>query len=103
MTVLLDQERRWVCPNCAHTRVTRGAGRQAVIHTCPGLRGLIAPLVQEGVKCRVVAVERDDYVRGDTPQTDANGRPVMSVVTIRDNGQDCMILAPCINGKIEVP
>lgn len=100
-TVLLDQERRWECPNCDYTRVTHGAGQQVVIHNCAGLRGLIAPLVPAGTKCRVVAREREDYAVNDTPQTDDSGRAVMSVVTIREDGQDCLILAPLVGSNAE--
>jgi hypothetical protein len=95
----LDQERHWVCPNCEHTRVTRGIGRQVVIHTCRGLRGLIAPLVQNGVKCKIVARVREDYVGREHVQVDGEGRPIMSVVTIRDDGQDCRVLAPVVVGR----
>lgn len=94
MTTLIDIERRWVCPNCDYTRLTKTVGTQAVIHTCPGLRGLIAPLVEEGTRCRVEAREREDYLNGDSAQLDDAGRPIMSIVTIRDDGQDCRVLAP---------
>lgn len=93
MTVLLDVERRWICPNCDHSRVTNGQPG-VVIHTCGGLRGLIAPLVPEGTRCKIEAVLREDYVLGDTPQRDAEGRPIMAIVTTRDDGQDCRVLAP---------
>lgn len=90
----LSQERHWSCPNCNYTRVTYKSGRQAVVHTCRGLRGLIAPLVEDGIKVKVTARERDDYLDGAVAQVDGEGRPVMAIVTTRDDGEDCRVLAP---------
>jgi len=89
----LSMERHWGCPNCDYTRVTFKPGKQAVIHTCRGL-GLIAPLVEDGVKAKVIAVEREDYVGRDVVQTDGEGRPIMAIVTVREDGTDCRVLAP---------
>ncbi len=33
--------------------------------------------------------------------TDGEGRPVMAVVTTRDNGQDCAVLAPSASARQE--
>lgn len=84
----------WVCPNCPTQSVTTEARPHTRFHTCPGLRGLTAPLVQAGTRVKVTAVEREDYVGGDFVQTDAAGRPVMAVVTERDDGNDVMVFAP---------
>jgi hypothetical protein len=54
----------------------------------------MAPLVKEGTKVKIETVERQDYVRRELVQTDANGRPVMAVVTTREDGQDCTVYAP---------
>jgi hypothetical protein len=90
----LAPEQRWVCPNCSETLVTRDARPHTPFHPCPGLRGLTAPLVSEGIACKVEAIERQDYVGTEDVQRDGEGRPVMSVVTTRDDGQDCAVLAP---------
>lgn len=83
---------RWECPNCT---VTAASGRAAPpFHPCRGLRGLAAPMTREGTRARVRSVDRDDYVAGELVQTDGNGRPVMAVVTDRDDGMDCAVLAP---------
>jgi hypothetical protein len=42
----------------------------------------------------VEAQEREDYVGKELVQTDGEGRPIMSVITTRDEGQDCAVLAP---------
>lgn len=95
MTVLLSApEQRWVCPNCTATDITRDARPHTRFHACAGLRGLTAPFVAEGVRAKVEAVIREDYVGADLPQCDGDGRPVMAVVTTRDDGQDCAVLAP---------
>lgn len=51
-------------------------------------------MVPAGTRCKVEAVERGDYIGKDEPQYDGEGRPIMSVVTTRDDGQDCAVLAP---------
>jgi hypothetical protein len=50
--------------------------------------------VAVGTKAKVEAVERGDYIGRELVQSDGNGRPVMAVVTTRDDGQDCAVLAP---------
>jgi hypothetical protein len=82
----------WTCPNCDAEAVTVDA--KTPMHPCPGLRELMVPLVVEGTHCKVEAVEREDYINGDLVQTDGAGRPVMAVVTTRDDGQDCTVYAP---------
>ena len=96
MTVpLLTPERRWYCPNCKVTSLTHEARPHAQFHTCLGLRGLTAPLIQLGVRAEVTLVEREDYIGEDKVQLDPElGRPVMAVVTQRDDGQDTAVFAP---------
>ena len=86
----------WYCPNCGASDVTREGRPHTRYHTCPGLRGLSAPFIPKGTKAKVEARDRDDYVGTDIVQTDAYGRPVMSIVTTRDDGQDVMVLAPTV-------
>ena len=91
---LLAAEHRWSCPNCTETAVTHETRPHTRFHVCRGLRGLVAPMVEAGIACKVEAVERGDYVGREQVQTDGEGRPVMSVVTTRDDGTDCAVLAP---------
>jgi hypothetical protein len=90
----LATERRWECPNCDHTDVTHESQPHTRFHNCRGLAGLSAPMVPAGTRCKVEAVERGDYVRDELVQTDSDGRPVMSVVTTRDDGNDVAVYAP---------
>lgn len=85
----------WVCANgCGTTDRTPGSVSNR-FHSCRALGDITAPLVPAGLACKVEALEREDYVGRDRAQCDADGRPVMSVVTTRDDGQDCLVLAPC--------
>lgn len=102
MIPLLAPEHRWECPNCDHTDVTREPRPHSRFHNCRGLRGLSAPMVPAGTRAKVEAMERGDYVNGDLVQTDGEGRPVMAIVTTRDDGQDCAVLAPCARGDVRV-
>lgn len=98
--VLLGSSRNWQCPNCDQESVTAGdvANR---FHRCKGLRGLLAPMVAAGTRAKVQAREREDYVGQELVRADINGRPVMSVVTTRDTGEDCMVFAPCAAASAE--
>jgi hypothetical protein len=98
-TPIVTRVVRWYCPNCPLESVSvqqapKVGGGSARFHPCPGLAGIMAPMIEVGVRCKVVAVEREDYLGSEVVRTDANGRPVMSVVTVRDNGQDCIAFAP---------
>ena len=99
MVVLLSSVTRWTCPNCLFEDVTTEARPHTRFHVCAGLRGLTAPMVPEGTRCKVEAREREDYVGREMVQTDANGRPVMSVVTTRDDGQDVVVFAPAATAR----
>ncbi len=90
---VLTAEQHWVCPNCDQTATTRQVGAQRY-HACAGLAGFTAPMVEAGVQAKVEAHERDDYEGGELVQRDGNGRPIMSVVTTRDEGQDVAVFAP---------
>lgn len=97
---IFQRENRWECPNCTHTDVTHEPEPHTRFHICRGLRGLNAPMVTAGTKCKIEARERDDYVGSELVQVDGNGRPVMSIVTVRDEGQDCVVLAPCATAQV---
>lgn len=60
-----------------------------------------APMQPAGVKCKVEAVEREDYVGRDLVQTDGEGRPIMAVHTTRDTGVDICVYAPAAQGESE--
>lgn len=89
----------WYCPNCSATQVTREPRPHTRFHSCPGLYGLTAPMLEVGTKAKVVAKEREDYVGTDIVQTDDRGVPMMSVVTTRDDGQDAIVFAPTATAK----
>ncbi len=97
---LISVERRWYCPNCPTEDVTNEARPHTRFHACKGLRGLVAPMVPVGTRAKVEAHEREDYINGEAVQLDPErGRPVMSVVTTRDDGQDTAVFAPSATGK----
>lgn len=93
-------ERRWECPACDTKDRTFETQPHTRFHTCPGLRGLTAPMVPAGTRCKAETVERQDYIGSDLVQIDADGRPVMSVVVTRDDGTDCVVYAPCATASV---
>lgn len=97
--LLTPVERHWICPNCQATHITHETQPHTPFHPCPGLRGLTAPYVEEGVRCKVEATEREDYVGKEIVHTDIDGRPAMSVITTRDDGYDCAVLAPAATAE----
>jgi hypothetical protein len=98
--LLAPPECHWACPNCDLQQVTREAQPHSRFHDCPGLAGLSAPMVPAGTRCKVEAVEREDYIGGEDVQLDGNGRPVMSVITTRDDGNDVTVYAPTAHGRL---
>jgi len=59
-------------------------------------------MVRGGIKARVTAVEREDYVGDETVQTGAGGRPVMAVITeYEDGSNDTTVYAPLAEAKAE--
>jgi hypothetical protein len=91
---LLNAEKHWVCPNCNKTDVTFEAQPHSRFHACPGLRGITAPMIPAGINASVTANVREDYVGQEQVTYDGDGRPIMSVITTRDDGQDCAVFAP---------
>lgn len=83
----------WQCPSCGkETQVDGKYG--AVVHQCPKLGGLTTPYVRKGVAAKHELILRQDFVGSEMVQTDDEGKPVMSIVTTRDNGQDVRVFAP---------
>jgi predicted RNA-binding Zn-ribbon protein involved in translation (DUF1610 family) len=99
---ILRPTHHWYCPNCGTTDVTREIRPHSRFHTCPKLRGLTAPMLPAGTKAKVELVERGDYVGTEQVRLDPErGRPVQSIVTTRDNGQDAVVFAPTANASHE--
>lgn len=94
MVPILRVRTLWVCPNCDTKDVTEEARPHVRLHTCPALFGVTAPMVPAGTKCKVEAVEREDYIGNEKVQTDSRGRPIMAIITTRDDGEDRVVLAP---------
>lgn len=96
---ILKPEQRWECPNCTLTDVTYEVRPHTRMHECRGLKGLTAPFVPAGTRCKVEAVEREDYVGEEDVTYDGEDRPIMRVETTRDDGNDVAVFAPCANSS----
>lgn len=57
-------------------------------------------MIEDGVKAKVTAHEREDYIGEEGVTLDGAGRPIMSVITTRDNGQDVAVMAPVAKGRV---
>lgn len=101
MTVaLLHPVTRWYCPNCGREDVTREARPHSRMHVCPRLRHLTAPMLRVGTAAKVELLERQDYIGTEQVQLDPErGRPVQSIVTTRDHGQDTVVFAPTATAR----
>lgn len=95
MTVILNPESHWECPNCDITLRVPTRVPHSPFHTCPGLKGMQAPMVPKGTRCKVEAVEREDYIGKEVVTLDGEGTPIMRVETTRDDGNDVTVFAPC--------
>lgn len=95
MTIpILRPFQRWYCPNCRKEDVTHEAAPHTRYHVCPKLSYLTAPMLPTGTKAKIEANEREDYIGKELVRLNADGRPVMNIVTTRDDGQDCTVFAP---------
>lgn len=68
------------------------------LHHCPALGRLAVYFVPVGTTAKVETMEREDYI-GDETVTLTEGRPIMSVVTTRDDGQDCIVYPGVATGQ----
>lgn len=102
MIPLLRPEQRWECPNCLLVDVTHEAQQHTRMHNCSGLHGLSTPMVPAGTRCKVETREREDYIGTEEVQYDSEGRPIMSVVVTRDEGNDVTVYAPCATTRMEM-
>lgn len=102
--ILAAPVRRWHCPHCPTTDVTREVEPHTRFHACGALGGFSAPLVEVGVDATTVVHERDDYIgREDVQRRPDNGRPIMSITTEYGDGRrDCVVYAPTAHGKAEL-
>lgn len=95
--VALQAYQDWECPECGLTERTRPIPPNASrMHTCPKLHGLTAPLVLAGSDCRLVAVERGDYLRDEEQRTGDDGRPYMAVETRYADGSNDAHVFPAV-------
>lgn len=60
----------------------------------------MAPFIPDRTKAKIFVVVRGDYVGKEHVSTDDEGRPVQAVVTVRDEGQDCAVMAPTAQGEV---
>lgn len=88
----------WSCAKCSAW--ARTVDDKLPHHPCPGMAGLMVPLVREGVKAKLIVNEREDFIKRELVQYDANGRPVMSVTTVTDEGESCSVFAPTVNVNV---
>jgi hypothetical protein len=100
---LLEAWQDWTCPNCpAADRTPALPPNASRFHPCPGLHGLTAPMVRAGTDCTVRAVERGDYLRGETQRTGEDGKPYMAVETVHADGHnDLAVFAGAARAAVE--
>ena len=101
MTVpILAPHTDWYCPTCGFTGQLPPSAPQPAWHICPKLRFLSAPMLLKGTAGKHELREREDYVGDELVQRDPElHRPVMSLVTHRDEGTDASIYVPTATGS----
>lgn len=92
--LLAPPDKHWECLSCEAACASPGSDPRTPLHSCRGLKGLMVPMVSAGTRGKHVVNMRDDYVGSEDIQTDGEGRPVMSVQTVRDDGEDCAVYVP---------
>lgn len=61
----------------------------------------MAPLVDIQFDSKVEVMRHEDYIGKESVQKDADGKPVMSIVTTRDEGQDTAVYPSTATGGRE--
>lgn len=93
--ILLEAWQDWECPNChAGERTLPLPPNASRMHNCSRLHGLTAPLVRAGSDCKVIAIERGDYLQGEQQRTGDNGKPYMAVETQYADGHTDLAVFP---------
>lgn len=104
--ILQPPVKRWECKHCNFKDVTREAKPHTRMHACAGLKGITVPMLEEEQRGRaeVRLKVREDYEGPDHRKTqkDEDGRPIMAVETVHEDGHtDLAVLAPiACNAKI---
>lgn len=96
---IITPDHWWICPKCGLEDVTHEPRPHTRFHSCRALGGLTMPMIKKGTKANIYLREREDYV-GDESVPMVGGRPIMSVVTEREDGQDVAVFAPIAKGKV---
>lgn len=92
---------RWECLSCDRQSITREHLPAARLHQCAGLAGMSLPMVPAGTRGENRVNEREDYIGRELVQLNADGRPVMNVMTVREDGEDCTVYAPTATARGE--
>lgn len=95
---MIEVNVEWECPACGKTTEVPGVYGK-VVHRCPKMGGMTTPYVRKGAKAKISLVHREDYVGNEIVQKDDQGRPVMAIVTEREDGIDTRVFAPTAIGK----
>jgi hypothetical protein len=98
---LLTGSAEWCCPNCP-TRDTTPLLFPNRYHPCPGLHGLVAPLVRVGADVKITALPREDYLNGEIQRMGTDGRAYGGVRVDRPDGSnDLIMFAPLAQAGAE--
>lgn len=84
----------WRCPACGKTSQTKEVRPHQRMHTCPRMGGLTTPMVRAGTSAKIERLDREDYVGDEVVTRDDEGKVVMGLRVVRDNGQDAVVFAP---------
>lgn len=100
--ILNPPVRWWRCPSCQTTDRTERSDIHTQMHNCPGLLGIVVPLVEVATldtepDAQHVLVEREDYIGFE------HADHIMAVRTEHGDGSnDCTVFAPTAHVKIEL-
>ncbi|MGW6255424.1 hypothetical protein [Streptomyces sp. NPDC055085] len=81
---ILNNVKRWACPNCSKADITREVQPHTRFHECLGLGGIQAPMVpaDQVSSVRVRSIEREDYEGSERGLArDDEGKSIMAVET----------------------
>lgn len=107
MIPILNPVHRWQCPSCGAQHVTNDVRIHIPMHLCKAHQGLDMPYVEVPRGHSELhrrdghheIVERGDWIGKEKGVVIVDGRAVMAVHTVRDDGHDTHVYAPVATAK----
>lgn len=100
---LTEPATSWRCDRCNTDYYSANPDRRAQhLHECPAFNGLSVPFTLQDGTQKLIVKDREDYEGDELVQRDPNGRPVMAIEVVHEDGSNnAVVYAPTAQGESE--